>query len=311
MDHLGTTTWSTSDVAPREATEYWRDLVCATFVQVRVDPLGATDLTGTVSHSQIGRMGVSRLTAGAQSVHRDRSVIASGDDEYLLVNIQLDGRGLVGQHGRDAVLSPRSLVFVDSSQPYSMKFTDTFAQLVIRIPQSLVPRRDLRAATAVELPGTGPAGVVTTFLAGIGGLEPSQAHELVPHALGLIDTALGWAARTTSGEDAGPAYVRERIHQFLRLHAADPELDADLVAAACGVSRRTLFRALTGGESFGRQLRRLRVSMAQDLLRGKPSCPLDVVAGKCGFKGAAQLHRAFKAVTGLTPGEYREATWHS
>jgi AraC-like DNA-binding protein len=307
VGHTGTVTWSTSDVPPREAVEYWRDLVCETFVQVRVDPLADLGFAGSVRTSRLGRIGVSQVTAGAQSVRRDRSLIAVSEGEYVLGNIQLSGHGLVTQHGRDAVLSPGSLVFVDSTQPYAMEFTSPFAQLVIRIPQSLVSRHDLRTAAAVELPGATPAGVVTTFLAGLAGLEPVQARELVPHALGLVDTALGWAAGTTPGTDADPAYLRERIHQFLRLHAANPKLDADRVAAACGVSRRTLFRTLAGGESFGRQLRRLRVTTAQELLRTKPSWPLDVVAAKCGFNGPAQLHRAFRVVTGLTPGEYRSA----
>ncbi|WP_020419286.1 AraC family transcriptional regulator [Amycolatopsis sp. ATCC 39116] len=299
-------TWSTSDVEPREATGYWRDLVCATFVRVRVDPLADEGFTGTVSHTDLGGIGVSRLAAQPQSVRRDRALIAGEDDGYLLANIQLTGRGLVTQHGRAAVLDPGSLVFVDSTEPYAMEFAGAFTQLVIRIPQAQLPRRDLSASTAVALPGKGPAGVVTTFLSGLGDLAAPAARDLVPHALGLVGTALGWAAG--SDLDGNAEFVRERIQRFLRLHAGDPGLDAETVAAACGVSRRTLFRALAGSESFGAQLRRLRVTRAQELLRAKPSWPLDVVAGASGFAGAAQLHRAFKVLTGVTPGEYRRGT---
>jgi transcriptional regulator GlxA family with amidase domain len=52
-------------------------------------------------------------------------------------------------------------------------------------------------------------------------------------------------------------------------------------------------------------LRRLRVTAAQALLRDEPRLPLAAVAGRCGFAGEAQFHRAFRAVTGTTPGAYR------
>ncbi|HEY3471623.1 MAG TPA: AraC family transcriptional regulator [Amycolatopsis sp.] len=300
-------TWSTSDVPAGQAADYWRDLVCATFVRVRVDPLARAGFAGTVSHRDLGALGVSRLAAGPQRVRRDPSLIASGD-EYVLANLQLDGQGLVTQHGRTGVLTPGSLVFVDSTEPYTMEFTDHFAQLVVRVPRAQLPRRDLHAATAVTLSGTGPAGVVANFLAGLSRLDPAPARDLAFHAVGLLDTALGWAARPASPVDGGLGFVRERVRQFLRRNFTDPALDADSVAAACGVSRRTLFRALAGGESFGTQLRRLRVARAHELVRAKPFRPLDLVAGECGFGSAAQLHRAFKALTGTTPAAYRAGT---
>ncbi|WP_273940673.1 helix-turn-helix domain-containing protein [Kutzneria chonburiensis] len=52
-------------------------------------------------------------------------------------------------------------------------------------------------------------------------------------------------------------------------------------------------------------LRRIRVERAQQVLRSNPRLPVAVVAQQCGFAGAAQLHRAFRRVTGGTPGDHR------
>jgi AraC-like DNA-binding protein len=70
---------------------------------------------------------------------------------------------------------------------------------------------------------------------------------LAPHAAGLVTSALGFAAgKARLMEQPNAELTRERVHRFIRQHAADPALDAGTVAASCGISRRTLFRALSG-----------------------------------------------------------------
>jgi transcriptional regulator GlxA family with amidase domain len=184
-----------------------------------------------------------------------------------------------------------------------MQFDGEFAQLVVRFPVDMLPRRTLRDATSTPL--AGPARLVTDFLLGLEKLDPAAASELVPHALGLLDTALGWAARRAVGEQSQLAITRERVHRFVREHASDTELGAAAVAAGCRISRRTLFRALADDEPLTALLRRIRVERAQQLLRSNPRLPIAAVAGQCGFAGAAQLHRAFQRVTGGTPGDHR------
>jgi AraC-like DNA-binding protein len=102
--------------------------------------------------------------------------------------------------------------------------------------------------------------VVADFLIGMQRLD-AEADALVPHAIGLLESALGWAS------GAGPtngALTRERVHGFIRRHATDPRLDSESVAAGCGVSRRTLYRALAeAGEPLSALIRRLRVIHAR------------------------------------------------
>ncbi|TDD50234.1 AraC family transcriptional regulator [Nonomuraea terrae] len=106
--------------------------------------------------------------------------------------------------------------------------------------------------------------------------------------------------------DSTRPYALERVHRFVQRHAHDLRLDAPAVAAGCGMSRRSLFRVLAAdGEPLTALIRRLRVARARQLLRARPGLPLAAVALECGFAGTAQLHRAFRSVTGTTPGAYR------
>lgn len=94
---------------------------------------------------------------------------------------------------------------------------------------------------------------------------------LIPHAVGLLDSALG-IARGTRASARSSALSRERIHQFIRRYAHDPARDAGAVAADCGSSRRTLFRVLSdGGETFTAVLRQVRIEKVQAMLRSAPT----------------------------------------
>ncbi|HEX4223878.1 MAG TPA: helix-turn-helix domain-containing protein [Pseudonocardiaceae bacterium] len=288
-----------------DAADYWRDLICATFVEVAVRPTEDRDFTGQVTQADLAGIGFARLSSHAQHVDRTRRFISRSQDHHLLANIQLDGHGLLAQGDRSALLEPGSMTFVDSARPYTMAFTGEFAQLVVRVPVSMLPRRAFTDATAIPLTATGPGRLVTDFLLGLDRTDPATARDLVPHALGLLDTALGWAASRTASDGSQPALTRERVHRFVRQHANEPDLDADQVAAGCRISRRTPFRALAEDEPFTVLLRRVRVEQAQRLLRSRPDRTVAAIAHECGFNGPAQLHRAFQRVTGITPGAYR------
>jgi hypothetical protein len=55
-----------------------------------------------------------------------------------------------------AQLRAGSMVFYDSTRPYTLEFDDSFRQLVIQVPRSAVPRARVREATATALSTTVP-----------------------------------------------------------------------------------------------------------------------------------------------------------
>jgi AraC-like DNA-binding protein len=297
--------WSTGDVGVEDAVGYWGDVICDALVQVSARPIRSGVFEGRVRHVDLDDIGLSVVSSGAQTVDRTKRLIARADEDFLLANIQLEGHAQIRQDGRTAFLSQGAMTFVDSSRPYSMNFSAAFSQLIVRVPRWLVPRRSVTEATALVLNPAGPAGVVADFFIGLERLDPEAAAALVPHSIGLLDSALGWATRT---QPSNRALTRERIYRFVRQHAADPDLDATTVATGCGISRRTLYRALANdSEPLTALIRRQRVTRAQQLLRSAPQFTVAQIARESGFGGTAQLQRAFQTVAGTTPGAYRAA----
>jgi AraC-like DNA-binding protein len=305
-----TTVMSTDAVAPEDAFGYWSDLICAEFVQLEARPLDSRRFAGSIEHDSLDDLCFSVVSSRGQRVDRTRRLIAASREEVVLVSIQLAGTGSVRQAGRTARQSGGTLTCYDSTAPYTLEFDAPFRQLIVQVPRAMLPVGALRGATAVGLEPHGPGGLVAEFLLGLHRLrrtDPAAAAALVPHAVGLVDGALRLAEGSGSwSAAAGSAYLRERVHRFVAEHAGEPDLDVNRAATACGISRRTLFRVLAeGGEGFTELLRRHRVRRAKELLRAHPGRVLSAVARESGFGGQAQLHRAFRAVTGTTPGSYR------
>lgn len=81
-----------------------------------------------------------------------------------------------------------------------------------------------------------------------------------------------------------------------------------VMAAACHVSRRQLFRILAEhGTTFADELRRLRVENARRVLVTDARRTVSSIATACGFTTPSHFYRTFKAATGMTPAEYRLA----
>jgi AraC-like DNA-binding protein len=98
------------------------------------------------------------------------------------------------------------------------------------------------------------------------------------------------------------AYALQLRQNFFRAQTIDE------AAQAVALSRRqftALFRAVSG-ESWRRHLLRLRLEHAQRLLGGSERS-ITAVAFESGFDDLSHFHHSFKAASGCTPGEYRDA----
>lgn len=104
------------------------------------------------------------------------------------------------------------------------------------------------------------------------------------------------------------AYTHPLSHHamtYVRSHLSEP-LDGDLVAEACGVSRKTLctrFKQETG-ETFASYVRRLRVERARRLL-DTTDYDISQIAYQTGFSSQSHFQNVFKHLTGETPREWR------
>jgi AraC family transcriptional regulator, regulatory protein of adaptative response / methylphosphotriester-DNA alkyltransferase methyltransferase len=88
---------------------------------------------------------------------------------------------------------------------------------------------------------------------------------------------------------------------------SEEDLSLQTVARTIATSRRQLQRAFaeTGGTSFRRELQRVRMLRAAELLR-EGSLSVQAVAGAVGYRQAAQFAKAFRRHYGAPPSAFRD-----
>lgn len=127
--------------------------------------------------------------------------------------------------------------------------------------------------------------------------------------LGALLLALRPLCAAHAAAGAGPAAARLAVQAegYIGAHFAQP-LTLPVLAQRFGVSPCYLSRAFKQGTGLGfnAYLNAVRVKAAQALMRRQPALGLAEVGRQCGFGTGPHFRRAFRAVAGLTPQQYRK-----
>ncbi|MFC6009679.1 helix-turn-helix domain-containing protein [Nocardia lasii] len=252
---------------------------------------------------------------GNQEYRRTKTHVARAAEEYLLVSIQVSGRARLTAGGRSVTLLPGQMTFLDSALPSLWDGSMAFEQVLVQLPSRILRQQpglsEVRIPTAGLVVPESPAGVVGTYfreLARVRQESPAQADILAAGALDLLGSAVLLAAGGKPIDTPADTLSREHVLIYLRKRCTDADLTIDEVAAACHISRRTLFRLFSGpGDSFAVTLRRMRTRHARKLLMREGFPSPAAVAFASGFASERHFYRVFQAETGMTPGEYRHA----
>jgi AraC-like DNA-binding protein len=115
---------------------------------------------------------------------------------------------------------------------------------------------------------------------------------------------LDLVAVLTAGRDAAPATAhRAAARCYIEDHLARPDLGAEQIAAAIGLSARQLSRVFAAdGTSVPRHVLARRLQLAYSMLAAKPGAAGETVAdvaARCGFTSAAYFSHAFREHFGV------------
>ncbi|WP_138444741.1 helix-turn-helix domain-containing protein [Sinomonas susongensis] len=131
--------------------------------------------------------------------------------------------------------------------------------------------------------------------------RPASAEARFAEAAAAV---AGWIAERLPQADARGL----EANRMADLADAEPGLlRVPDLAAAMGTSERTIERLAADflGPTPAALMRRRRIQLAAERLRSDPDGPLAELAHTLGYSDQAHLSRDFRAVLGMTPGEYR------
>ncbi len=306
---------STDTVQPANRINYWRDVVCDTFVSFDCRLVLRERFRGSVASHDAGGLTLTRVEADAQSVARTRKLIARQSDDIMLASLILCGEGRVVQDGRETVVSSGDLVLKDTTRPYEMLFRTPFTKWVLKIPREALRERlgTPEALTATCVSAATPLGGLTRdFLTGFAALPSTTPHlvqeRLAGQALDLIAMALTEHAPARAGQSAHRTVLAVRMRSFVEQHLHRDDLNGTLIAGVFRMSARSVRDVFARqGTTPGRYILARRLERARVLLTdpAQHRRTISEIAYAAGFTDLPHFSRSFRAAFGHSASEAR------
>jgi AraC-like DNA-binding protein len=306
------------DESPAVRLDYFRHALASTIAPYDLwveDPLrGASIHAGDVAS-----VGVTRVLGPARfDCRRTPNLIRASDPEQFKIDVQVQGRTVFEQSGREVALTPGDFTLVDLSRPSRVCNAGDGQEIVaVQFPHAAVPLRhdELARLTAIRMPGREGLGAAIVTLARhlAGRLDDRGTTDGALLSAALMDLVIVGLAERLDRPEAVSWATRRRalmtnVRAFIDRRLADPRLSPGAIAAAHHISLRLLHKLFEEqGTSVGRWIRERRLERCRrDLLDPALSdIPAGAIAMAWGFVDAAHFSRVFRAAYGRPPGEYR------
>src|SRR5688500_7872296 len=150
MGHLES--FSTSGLDPRRKLTYWNDLACSSFTPTVADPVDVRTFSGSITRGKIRELTVAEAFSEAQSVRHSRMHVARTRAPMFFLHLQVDGRSLNRQDGREAVLHAGDFTLCDSTRAYEIHFNGPNHMFVLGIPDATLRRHIASPECLVAIP---------------------------------------------------------------------------------------------------------------------------------------------------------------
>jgi AraC-like DNA-binding protein len=308
----------TAFILPRDREEVIRNAVWKSMVAVDIDHRpAAEDISVRIGLGAAGPIRICSARATAVTLRRTERLAREDEEPAVTLGVQMTGSSVVVQNGRECLLRPGEFAVYESIAPYTHLFDEGVDYRFIRFPRAALalPDRLLRDITAVPLGSDNPiARLAFTYFSQLAVTD--ELHQGV-HADAVVEPSIELLRAVLTSQHGnsslakGPleATLSLRITQFLREHLADPDLSAERIAAAHGISVRHLYAVLSrSGISLGDWIRTRRLAACRRELAG-PNGRLRTIAAigrRWGFVDATHFSKVFKQAYGISPRAWRD-----
>lgn len=297
--------------AQRRVAEF--EAACAHICQLQIEP-GEGEFSSRTSIALAGGMVLADTTHSDCVTHRTMA-LAAGTGDNLLLHIPFSGGFTIRQRGgAEQELRPGRIYLDPSEVPGIARFHGPETHgFYLSIPRGVLgaagglPLRDQIALTPQWR-------LLLTYARGVhaeaGLLPPEDLEACATHMQDLVLMAIG-ADRDTEAIARGRGVRVARLRAVradIERHLAEPDLNADVVAARHGISPRYL-RSLfaEAGTSFGDHLAHRRLLQVQRQLNDPAlsGLPISRIALEAGLGDISAFNARFRKVFAMTPSDMR------
>lgn len=304
-----------SEVPLRDRFAAWCDILGATHLAFAMDPSPQwhEGFSADIREHGLGSLSLLETSVEPHRGRRTRRQVNANTRDVIGLHFINSGRQAVDLQGRRVILGPGDAMIWDGSATGGYEILEPLKKTTLIVPRAVAATvlPSYRNSFVQPLPGDHPP---TRFLIRMLSLLCEQlplmddgARQASAHLIAELLKPLGELHGDNSVQPlrvSRPA-LRERVLDYIDQNLADPALVPTAIAAAHGVSVRTLYSAVEGlGVSLARYIRDQRLARCYDaLLFGAD--PIGTIALRNGFKSAAHFSTAFRERYGSTPREVR------
>jgi len=307
---LSIQTWSTSEVPQAQRYDYYAHALGSAMFPIQVSRRPSQPFGVDMSVANLGGMTVVRQQGTPHRCFADKGNIecASQRNFHLLLNATSEWT--MDHMGRQ-LLGPGDILLSDSAIPFSIGIDTDFDFVNVVLPEAWIRQWVPAPAMLVGRRISGNDGwgrALSAFLQGLApvGLEgyPLPMSFIADH----IGSLLALVAQANSTAPSKPPKrdeaLLERIRDCMYQQASQADLTAADVAAAVGVSVRSLHRSFARfSTTFGDTLVGMRCAQAVRMLESPIFRRLTIaeIGRRAGFVDPSHFARVMHARTGRTP----------
>jgi len=306
---------STTQVPRHQRLEFWEAHNATTLIGLTCSTHHPDGLEASERSFDLGQVRLTEIRGNQHVIERPRHMLKTHPKEALFACILLEGSAFFFQAGECTTLTAGDVIAYATDLPYLYGFTGDMRQLIVEIDFShLGPLADAhRPRSVIKLDhrvhgGRWLAQALRRMTQGfVDHPRADAAPRVAARARALLQALLMPDAMTPEFTDS-VTWRLLRADLFIAEHLTDPELDADVVARAVGVSLRHLNRAYaTRGCTVHQWLMGQRLERASQELADPAwkRVPVAGIAYRWGFATPAHFSRLFKERYGLSPLRHR------
>ena len=308
--------YTTAGLDPRAKLQFWNDMASDCLSPLVSDPVDLRSFSGSLTRGRLGELSVAEAYSEAQWVRHSRAHVSRTRAPMFFLHLQLDGRSMNRQDGREALLNAGDFTLCDNSRSYEMQFEGPNHMFVLGIPESTLRRHLAAPECLVAVPMSGQqglSGLLSGFLRNFwreyqGSLDENSAGRVAGTILDLIGSAYSATPHARADRSSLAAAHLVRILNHIEAHLTDPDLSPTGIANACRMTTRYLHHLFSEeNETVSRYILRRRLEACARAL----GCPaqrgrtVTSIAFDYGFNSPTHFGRVFRARFGKTPREYR------
>jgi AraC-like DNA-binding protein len=303
----GVVAFSTQGLPVEQRIERWESHNEDALIGLRCRTLTAAVLDATEFNLQVSRVHLARVRGNSHVVERDSHMIERRPSESVALFFSLVGEAFFYHDDGVRKLQPGQMLMCDADRPFMRGFSHGLEELVLKIPRQVFA--ETTGIDRVDQPrvvnfAAGANAVAHTLATTVGraarDADPDPVEE---------DTLLDLIAALTGNRDRDATSAHRAAAQtYIEQNLTDPNLSAEAVAAAVGLSTRHLSRVFaTTGTGVPRYVLGRRLEYARKLLEKPEATTLTVaqVAHHCGFASATHFSSAFPTRFGETASDVR------